>query len=386
MSNRPVLHKVRPQNTKANYLEYDIVDFVISAPGRKFVGNSFRLEGRIKCFTDSGASVQKVETENIFIDPAVGANALWEDITTVTDNQGQLENLKNAPRYHKMAYSASNRQSDALNSSHTCEMKAVTLEQVSDYLNGQKLIGTATADPNTQTGTSFSCKPLFILNQVSPAIQGGNVNVSSARTGNIRISVRMARNEAVFYGMDSDTDTNYSIADLALVFKSVPEDGNQMPLLMRHKSLVRQTVQSSFANFNTNVNGLVNGVSISFLDASKDNQPAYNQLDLDQLPDVSQIQYLFNDSNNRYVTYNYNTQQEYLTSYAQSLQAGENNNSISQENIKGNYVWGLGQPFREFIDLSQNAFGMNINSNVGAAGAATSYILFSYFHGMLTFQ
>jgi hypothetical protein len=385
MSNRPILHRVYPQNTKSSYSQYDIVDFVLAAPGRKYVANSFRLEGRIR--VNRTGTVQKLLADEILIDQMVGANAIVEDILTSTDNQGSLEVLQNAPRYNKMVYSGLATPDDALDSHNCCELKTTGWVQQNDLLNGVGVDGENIADPNTFAPNGFSIKPVFVLNQVSSAVAGMNPVIRSARTGNVKVSFRLTRNEAVFFGLTATTAnaTNYVITDMAMTFKSVPDDGNQPPLIMRTKQLVRQTLQSSFSNFTANVNGLVNGVSMTFLKASEENNYNYNNQALEQPPNITQVQYLFNDSNSRFISYNINTQQEMMKYYLDSMLQG-GNNSMQLQKIKDNEVYGLGVPFGDLIDLSQNTFGMNLTSDIGTSGATGSWNVYAYFHSVINFQ
>jgi hypothetical protein len=535
MSNRPILHKVYPQNTKAVYSQNDILDFVISAPARKYVCNTFRIEGNVRV-NDTG-NVQKTTNEELIMDPLVGANCFFEEILTSSDNQGSIEVLQNAPRFNKMVASGLMTPDDACNTHNTCEMKtsswwlqndlnlgagqvggmnnglvstfaapgagglryvaltgfsptggsgtgltvdttvaagavtavivndpgqqyrvgdvitindtgantptnivggtgyavpgtgvattggggagltvdytvgagAVTAVTIADpgtgYTNGATITiqagnanatfdiqvpdGAATAEVTAVTNNlppnSFSVKPVFVLNQVSPVVQGMQPFMRSARTGNIRISLRLSRDVASFWGASSDANVNYALTNISMSFKSVPDDGNQTPLMLRPKQLVRQTLQSSFSNFSANVNGLVNGVSMTFLKASEENNSAYNNQALEQPPDISQVQYLFNDSNSKFLTFTLETQQEMMANYLESMSDGSIN-SMQLQKVKDNDVYGLGISFREYLDLSKDKFGMNLNSAIGTTTEIGSWIVYAYFHGMSIFE
>jgi len=378
MSNRTIQARVFPTNTRSSYSAFNVVDFNVSVPGRKIQCNSFKIEGKVSVF--STGTTRTVTSDDIYIDAMVGASSFFQEYSTSTDNQGVLEVFQGQPRYEKMMLSAMQTPNDNFDSHNAQMMRTSNINTTKDILNGEALVGTPTPDPNTNDPSSFSIKPVFILNQVSSKAQGGDVNLQTSKVGNILISVRLARNEDVLFGSDCTSSSNYQISDLSLTFNHVPDDNNQNPLMMRTKSQIRQTIQSSFANFSANVNGLVNGVSMSFLKSSSDGQPELNTLELNQPEGVSNVQFLMNDSQNQLITFNLTTQQNILKNYLESI-ATSDKNSAQLYKLKANDSYGLGLPFRNFIDLSNNTFTMNLQSSIATQGAEPSYELFSYFNG-----
>lgn len=379
MDNRPVTARIFPTNTRTTYEAFNIVDFNLSVPNRKIMLNSIKLEGRVSFF--SNGTTRTVPTDNIFIDPMIGASCLFQDYTTSTDNQGVLEVFQGQPRFEKMMLSALQTPNDNFDSHNVQMMRAPSAAQVRDVIQGEGVVSVATPNPNTMTPTSFCVKPVFILNQASSKVQGGDTHLRSDVTGNILISVRLARNEDVLFGSGTTAGSNYKISDLALTFKHVPDDGNQTPLIMRTKTQLRQTIQSSFANFSANVNGLVNGVSISFLNSADEGNMQENTLKLDKPEAVSNLQFLMNDSQNQLLTFNLDTSQNILKNYLESI-SNSSQNTAQLWKLKANESYGVGLSFREFLDLSSNRLSMNMTSGIATAGASSSYELYAYFNGV----
>jgi hypothetical protein len=378
MSNRPVEARIFPTNTRSSYKAFNIVDFNVSVPGRKIVCNSFKLQGKLQVFKNG--TVRTISTDNIFIDPMVGASAMFQDFTTSTDNQGVLEVFQNQPRYEKMMLSAIQTNNDNFNSHNAQMLRTSTLPAVRSLINGEKRVGTPTANPNVNELSSFSVKPVFILNQTSSKTQGGDVNLQSSKVGNIMISVRLARDSDVLWGTDVVAQSSYQITDLSLTFKHVPDDGVQNPIVMRTKTAIRQTIQSSFSNFAANANGLINGCSMSFLKSSDEGSLNANTLALNEPENVSNVQFLMNDSQNQLLTYNLETQQNILMNYLDSISQSDEN-AAQLWKLKENESYGIGLPFREFIDLSSNRLSVNIQSGIATQGAAPSYELFCFLNG-----
>jgi len=257
MSSKYLQHRVFPLNTASSYKEYQNVDFRLSFPGRKMVANSLRIEGRFNCFKTG--TTKLINGNNLsFFDNMIGVNALFQDITTSTANQGNLELLTEAPRYCKMINTATATENDMGNSSNSSELKSRNLRLSNRIMMGEKFDGNADAvDPNVSPGMSFSTRPICCINSASSS-DGGLPEVKYGSTGDITFSVRLARNDAVFFGSDVATAGagvyNYNLSELSVSFSSVPDDSQpQVPLTMSTILNVRQSCQSTFSNISVNV-------------------------------------------------------------------------------------------------------------------------------------
>lgn len=365
--------RVFPTNTKVNYTSLNNVDFELNFPNRKLVANSIRIEGNIRC--NSSGTTQVVATDEIYFDNYVGANALISDIQTVTANQGSIELITELPRYTKMISSAFSSEDDFNNISNLCELKCQNLSIAKQVLLGNNNENKAVADPNVNEPISFSIKPNFCLNQASN-LSGGNVNISSRTTGDLRVSIRLSRNEAVFFG--NTTEANYQISNLSLVYLTVPEDNKQEQITLRTKVNISQSIQSTFSNISVNVPSRANGVSISFLRQDKENNYLYNNTQCDKLPNVDNVEFLFNDSTNKYITFKLDTQEMILNNYEQSITSSSDSNLMTLDRLKASDAYGVGVNFNQLLDLSVNRFGLNVAS---AVTNNAPYLAYMFFHG-----
>ncbi len=365
--------RVFPTNTKVNYTSLNNVDFELNFPNRKLVANSIRIEGNIRC--NSSGTTQVVATDEIYFDNYVGANALISDIQTVTANQGSIELITELPRYTKMISSAFSSEDDFNNISNLCELKCQNLSIAKQVLLGNNNENKAVADPNVNEPISFSIKPNFCLNQASN-LSGGNVNISSRTTGDLRVSIRLSRNEAVFFG--NTTEANYQISNLSLVYLTVPEDNKQEQITLRTKVNISQSIQSTFSNISVNVPSRANGVSISFLRQDKENNYLYNNTQCDKLPNVDNVEFLFNDSTNKYITFKLDTQEMILNNYEQSITSSSDSNLMTLDRLKASDAYGVGVNFNQLLDLSANRFGLNVAS---AVTNNAPYLAYMFFHG-----
>ncbi|PSR08364.1 MAG: hypothetical protein C7M88_10100 [Candidatus Arcticimaribacter sp.] len=388
ISQRPyVHHRAFPLSTQDIYKEYSNVDFRLSFPGRKMIANSLRVEGRFNAYKANTSP--PIETNRLantdyksFYDPQIGVNACFQQLTTSTQNQGQLELLSEAPRLCKMINTSMASQNDMGNSSNSSELKTRTLMLANRVLKGERFDNVADGSL-PKNGMSFSSKPICCLNMASAGLAQPQVKYTT--TGDIMFTIQLARNNAVFFGSDvsaaGSNVYNYTLSDLSISFSSVPDDAQpQMPIDFHTSSNVRQTVQSTFSNVSVNESNLSNSVSCSFLRQAEENSPDFNNTRLDKPPLVTNIEYLFNDSTNKFLTFNLKSNQEIIERYLESMSNSKVNHVQNVMNKAGeNY--GIGIKFADYLDLSTNKFGVNITSSTLSNDP---YIIFLYFHGKVS--
>lgn len=380
MSSALRFHKLFPKNKKNQYGALENIDFELSFPNRKLVCNSIRIQGRVKCFKTG--TTRTLMTDDIFVDNMIGAHAFFESYETSSQNKGVLEYCQNMPRFHKMVSTGSNSADDMANISNTCELKSQNLQLSRNVFYGE-VNADETLNPltNTSDGQSFSVKPLFVLNQVDRAEAGGDVNLDHSTLGDITISLRTAKNNSALFGVDADGSVNYQIEDINLTFHSLPSDGQQSKLMMRTKQVVRQSIQSDLGNVSVNVPQLTNGVSITALQQNKQNTVRENVNTLERLPDVTRVEFLINDSQSDFITFQLESDNEVLQNYLMSMSGDAGKiNQFRQAEIKANEAYGIGANFYGLLDLSKDKFGINITSQVGQKNVP--YVLFLFFHGL----
>ncbi len=370
-------HRIFPNNKRTTIGSLENIDFDISFPNRKIVCNSIRVEGKV--IINSTGNTRVLTTNDIYVDNMIGANSFFESYETSSNNRGILEYFQNAPRYHKMVSTGFNVPDDMANVSNTCELKSQSLQLSRNvfYGNCNQDVAYNLANPNTSDGQSFSVKPFILLNQVQRGVAGGDVNLDNQTLGDIRLSIRTAKNTDALFGAGCTDAANYQLSDVALSFHTIASDGKQSPLIMRTKQVVRQSIQSGLGSVTVNVPQLTNGVSISTLQSAKMNTATFNANQLDRPTAVSQVQFMINDSPSDFIAYQLRSENEILHNYLESISKSKLN-SYNNVVVKANEAYGIGCNFYSLLDLSRDRFGVNISS-----GITDPYTLFMYYHGVM---
>ena len=372
--NSLIYHEVIPNNLQTNgYTENQNVDFDISIPNRKINIGSIRIEGELEItngglFLNAPANVAK----DIKMDSLVGAHCLFEQITTSISQPQKniIENLTEYGRYVKMATSATSGRDDMLNSNNMCELKNSTDLFTNSVLQGvvppQSFVNGIRLNPD------FSIRPLFVLNS-------GLGMASYRQVGDVQISLNLARRNAVLYGNDVNADTSYVIRDLKLKFTSSPDDGKDDSIVLKTKLNIKQSIQSSFANIQTRVPSICNAVTASFQPQIQENTASYNNYQLHTVPNLTQTQFLFNDSTNTLISYLIGSVSEVQDRAIDSMM-DTGKNSLSIQNLVNNNGFLVGLDFAEMIDLSKSKFSLQLTSDVNSA---VPLICYMYFHSFV---
>ena len=361
-------HRVIPENLKDAYVEFDQVDFNMDFKDRALVLGSVRLEGEVRV-TKGGATLETIPTQQINLDGMVGAHSFVENYTTSIKGGSIIENITEYPRYAKMAMTATAGRSDMNNSNNVCELKAPL-----DDMTNQMLQGVV---PKVQPGVAlrldpdFSIKPLICLNS-------GAGNLSEKKTGPIRLSLQLVRNNGALFGNDMDATVSYELRNLRLRFTSVPDEGSGS-VVLKTKLNIKQSLQSSFSNIQTKVPAVCTAVSVSFQEQANENTATNNNLALDKVPNLSQTQFLFNDSTNTLITYQIKNVSEVLQRYIDSFM-DTGRNFLSLQNLANNNGFGIGLDLGQAIDLSNQKFSLQVDSDLSSA---TPLIAYMYFHSFI---
>ena len=387
MSNPAVLyHSVEPQNLKEKYQQYENIDFVLSFEGRSLELGSVRIEGEWEVTTDANqvlpfGSRRDDNTDDIILyDRFVGAHSLIESLS-VSMSGSQIDHVQDYARFIKMKTTATKSQTDMFNAENACEMKVPSYELAREQLMGEVVAanpgnndaGVSLYDP-MRNNPDFSIKPVCVLNNASGALP-------YRKSGDIHLTINLARVGAALFGFDVDNDVNYSVKNLRVFFRSAADAGPQFdqPILATRVLSVKQNFDTTNASLQVRVPAVCNGVSVSALETAKVNSLTANVLDLDKIESVTQVEYLFNDATNQLITYRLRSQPEWIERYLDSFKDGENKNAATFSNIASNNAWGLGLNFGGAIDLSNQNFALQINRE-----DTTPYTMYFYFHSFVS--
>ena len=381
MESRLVYHEVIPQNLKTTYQEFDVVDFHLIHPNRKLNIGSIRLEGELNVQydgqdlnSDSVVDGTHINGKQIYLDHMVGAHSLCESINVAISAGGSrqvIENIQDYGRYVKMSSSATSGRNDNLNSNNLCELKAVD-----DSLTNPLLQGISPpSNPSNELqrlDPDFSIRPLICFNS-------GAGNVGADKTGDIELSVTLARTFAVFFGNDVNSKVKYSLKDLRVRYTTSPMDDDKEPVILKTKLSIKQSIQSSFANIQTRVPAVCNAVTASFQVQANENTAVQNNYALDKVPSLTQTQFLFNDSTNTLVSYILRSDSEVISRAIDSM-LDTGRNSLSTQNLANNNGFLLGLDFDQMISLQDSKFSLQLQSGISSS---VPMIIYMYFHSFV---
>lgn len=359
-------HEVFCENSKTQYEEYDICDLYLVGEGRDLVANSVRVEGTFSAFSQG----TRLTNQDVKFNPNVGIHGVCENISVEFENMGIVQRLQEYPRLVNMRCQTTKDRNDLLNSKDLTELR-----NPDERYNQQICYGYAgTNNTNTFTqGVDFSFMPECCLNMMS----GGNLPFD--KTGYMKLSLTLARNIAFFYGRDVDTNTNYKITNLRVVYQTVPTE-NTSGVVMRSSVMIKNSIQSSFSNTSAKVPASCDAVSISFLQQLHENQFTTDNYALEEVPNINHIQYLFNDTST-FIRYKIDDKGDMLEKYLESMNSS-GHNQVSANAWKDNKHFGLGVSFQGFVDLSQSKFNTQIASADNNINNRP-IIMFSFFHSLI---
>jgi len=186
----------------------------------------------------------------------------------------------------------------------------------------------------------------------------GGDDYSFNKNGFIRVSMILsAATECLFGGADQPKD--YSLVDLACRFQTAADDGSQSAMLMKSYVNVVSSVQSTSTTVSARVpSQSVNGVAMSFINQSDLRSNQRNSYELQKLPQFSNIEFLFNNSLQEYLTYTIRDESDALQKGLEALESA-GHSSVSSKTLKANKGTIFGLAFNSYLDLSQQKFTVN---------------------------
>ena len=370
--------RVIPENFKSTYNENDTVDFILSFPDASLNLGSIRLEGVLdvlKSEADGRLSENLTTgniTDEILMDEFAGAHSLFNSVQTEM-NGSVIENVNNLPRFVKMVSAAQNMPSDMCNARNICELKAPSKIMAQTLLCGE--VPQAQPTEHVSVGPDFSIRPLIALNSTRGSLP-------YRRSGDIRISVNIARNVEALYGFAMNEDVVLNIKDLRLTYSTYPDAGGSMePIQLRSMTSIKQSVQSSLSNNASKVPAVVSAVSISFNLQTNENTYVGNHLQLQKVPMMEELQLNFNDSTNKGISFVIRDNVETIGRYIDSF-GDTGRNSMSKAAMANNEAYGVGLDFGgDEIDLRRQKFNTQLNS---AITNNTAMVAHYYFHSLIS--
>ncbi len=374
-------HVALPNNDTGTWGEYDNIDFVLEYDNRSLITNTVRFECDLQVFEDDGTT-RTVAAKDIHLDPKAGGHAIIQSINTSLGNIGNIENLSDYNRLVKMKAEADHTNDDMMNASKVCELRAPdkSIQVLQCCEKCPKILGgggdgkAAQAINNVVADPDMSLKLEFCLNKVK---EGSPARIPYSKSGAVRIGIILERNLGVLVGRDVGATSQYNITNPRIRFMTGPDQAPE-PVVLETALSIKQSLDTAFNNLSCNVPAVSDAVSISFLKSSDEYVVNLNNLRLDQPPNVSQVAYMFNDAQNKLVTYQIKHQVEMLSRALESLKS-QGSNSLGLTRLSANNGYLLGLNWGNAVSLANQKFNIQLTTGI----TSESYVMFSYFHGQV---
>ena len=357
-------HQIFPQSFKEQYSQNDVIDFVMTFEGQSLVAGSVRLTGNLQLQKGS-TNIDVTNTDVVGFDPLIGIHGAYQAITCSTDLGGVLENNNAYPLYCKAKATASATNTQyATHSADTAELRCG---------NKSTSITKALAINNkVDQKVSFAMKPDVAFNKSSD-------HIPFAKSGVCKMTVRLATNNQFIYGAGNDGTYQYILSDFQLHYRTVPMKGVKA-LQFDTVVSISNTIESNLTSLANRVPATVQSASCVFIREKNINQPIPNSLALEVPPDVSRVEFSFNDSTTQYVTFVLEDREEILYNYQRSWGFNQKNNITLDELDHEGRGYGIGLPFGQLIDMTNQKFGLTLESGISNVD---KYSITMFFRGVV---
>lgn len=372
MNSTMLFHSAVPESTQTTYVEYNNVDFVINVgAGRSLLANSVRLCGEV-LITSDGTARPVAAANAVYMDPSIGIHSVVSSCQTTFSNSGMKENINNYARWVKMQSVGTQYMDDFNNASNQVELRAVNESCSALLAQGEVTLNSGTSFTDD---LDFAMKPNCILNKMM------GDNLPFEKSGEIRLTFNLARNQSALYGPGQGSGATYSLKNLHLSYTSLETDGDPMSksTTMRSVYNVKSTILSQTANVSVQVPASCDAVSCSFQRQNNENQNTFNNYACDMVQNIRRLQFEFNDSTNKYISYNENDLGGMIQRYIESFE-NSGHNQMKLDKFRSNNGFGIGQKFSGFVNLANQRFGIQLTSDINNTKPMN---LYSYFHSIV---
>lgn len=349
----------RPVAEKPSYLPNEQVEFTLHNPNYSIIQGSIRLSGTVSFFHNNGVLNN---THFVYHDNIIGFEGLIAS-TIVKFNGRTYETINDYGRMRKAMLSALETEKETLGDSPGACRGATGA------------MGPVTRDHMLPANNpDFSFKLNVCLNTANSPI-GSNKGI-------ISLFVRLEQPLNFFSGPDANATTTYTISNLIIEYRIVPEvaeDSN--PLSMTVINTMKQTIDSSNGQISLSLQIPTKSIFATFLSQPNSLEPTYNYYELSNPAEgVTSIEWSINDSL-AFEKFPFQNDMEVRYNYLMTLNGITNrNNSLTIGQILDKSAYGIGFNYYRYFDVNSK-FGLNVQL---ATAPANPYFLYLYFAGAIT--
>jgi len=361
-------HQLVPENSAPNgYSQNQTIDFILKSDGRKMLKNSIRLDFDVEAFSNESTPARIALSDKIGVNHKIGAHACFSEATAETQNAGLIESIQDYSRMVNIVATGSQQEESYYTQTAQAEGRQVhaeggryILQQVAPPVlskAGDDQAACVASLVAKSVDPAFTIKPMVCFNR-----QQGD-DYSFSKNGYIRLSFTVSRNQAALQGVGVTANAALKIKNIQLRFTSRPDDGSQGKMLMNTATTLKTAVNSQQANISARVPmPACSGVVMTYTRQSAESSLQLDSQELQNYPQLDRIEYLFQDSNSRYITYPLEDPGVMMTQGLKALtDSGLNQCTLNRVVANAGVVHGLS--FQSYIDMSKNKFSVQINSS-----------------------
>jgi len=364
-------HKVQPLLVK-DYKPQDLVEFELYNAGRSFVPGSVRLTGQLEVLDNLQTLTS---AQDVKFDHRCGIANFIDNVSTSFGNKGMIETISNYSRLIAMTSNATESDWDMMNSSKSVELKSPDAQYSQLYL--QQPTTLAGLDGEYSYNPDFSHRLFNCLNRVSSSTEDNTVPFD--KIGVVRTTLQISSLYQALFGDDMDASVDFTLKNLEICYTSVPDMKETKVLQMKVEASIKTSLDSSNAVITTRVPIVSNGCSVSFQRIANENVAIANNVQQEELPDLTETTFLFSNSNAEHITYVIRDRIEILDNYIESMKAMGMTNTCNLNLLKANKSFGVGLPY-EYMNLSSKAFNIEMRSGITSGDP---YVAYLFFHGIV---
>lgn len=339
--------------------------------GSVYVTGKLNVRRNVTNYNNSPSGDIIDTAERVYLDPYAGVHSLFRRWNTAIA-QGTLENIDEYPRLVRMIAECTMYKDDMTAESD----KQMALQCGQREFGHTVLLPAVGDDPYSMP---FAFRPLITINSSS-------ADIPFRRSGMTSITTMLTPLPEAFFGLDYDDTCAYWISDLTMHYEVVPDDGNNDPITFQLFQNIPRTIESNTSNIEALVAGMSNSMACSFLQSSLLDQPFQNNyIQTCVVPNITRVQFAFNDSDNVRIAYPIENNEELELNYERSLGVeGTNSLLLSRQHRTAAYSegFGIGISFGTIKNLTNGKFSLSIQCDPDQAdspGSLNTYRAFLYF-------
>jgi len=403
MSKNPfpyLLHSAEADNVRLSYAPFDTIDFSLNFDQRALICGSVRLEGNYQILESDGTTPLTGSDDKVVFDHRIGNHAMIHGIQTVVQNIGNIENIIEYPRMVATVDNGRLCDNDLLSAQYVCENRSpdVKIQRAlaQDRCPSDKGGGTDATTITSHRGSSydafgnmtkhervvpdFSLKPRIAINNVITP----NALLNYTTSGQIRVSLNLERDLIALQNNTpkaSNKNYTYRLSNLRMTFATVPAVPTQQPISMRSHLCLKSTINSNMANVSSKVPAICDSVFISFLPQNRESSRLFKNTELEKIPSLNKVRYMFNDSTNKFISYELKHVKEMV--YQGILAVNKSNpskNATSMAKLDASKSFMIGLDFQDMVDLTNQKFNIQIESEANN----TPFLMYSYYSSIIS--